>query len=196
MPVKKKKPKPCTAGGCSNDPEAYMSCGRPEFQHLICLICEGVYDDPVQCPSEHYFCKHCITNWLTRSQTCPIDRNVLQVRDLEPAPRILSDVINSLEIHCRYHCFGCQTGVAQKEPLPSHLAVCGYRWLPLRDHDYTGPGTTLYPVTGSSGQDVTRTPPVKTVRHNKFWKSKDRLRQGTADGKDYWLKFDPLSCFT
>ena len=122
--------------GMPLDPEEYLSHANPEFQHLICVICEGVFEDPVQCCSEHYFCRSCITDWLSRSATCPIDRSCLTAADLRPAPRLLTDVIASLLIRCRYHVFGCLHGMAGQRSLLQHLLSCDQREAPLLDHDY------------------------------------------------------------
>lgn len=125
-----------------NDPEQFLSCQNPEFQYLLCVICEGVYSDPLQCPSEHYFCRSCITTWLSRSQTCPIDRSQLAITDLKPAPRVIDKMISSLQVRCRFHLFGCNK-TPSSESLSQHVLTCDYRRHPLRDHDYPASHTSL-----------------------------------------------------
>ena len=54
---------------------------------------------------EHVFCNTCITEWLTSSQTCPIDRTNLTIDALKPAPRILRNFLSRYlfnSIYCRY----------------------------------------------------------------------------------------------
>lgn len=169
----------------TNDPEQYTSHQNPEFQHLICVICEGMYTEPQQCSSEHYFCRSCITNWITRSQTCPIDRSRLTIDDLRPAPRILSDMIQSLQIRCRYHLFGCKQGLSGETSLAHHLLVCDWRWHPLRDHDYCASRPDPRPDVRRPGTGVD--------------KVRDWLERGMGGGGDDGLfqrpKFDPRSYF-
>lgn len=120
-----------------NEPEQFASYNNPEFEHLICCICEGVFVDPVQCPSEHYFCRKCITQWLCRSQTCPVDRDPLVAEDLRPPSRILRDILASLQLSCRFRPFGCSEGIHTDEEMQrKHLSCCHFRSLPLKDHNY------------------------------------------------------------
>lgn len=120
-----------------SQPEEFASYNNPEFEHLICFICEGVYVDPVQCSEEHYFCRRCITQWLHRSQTCPVDRDPLVVEDLRPPPRILRDILASLQLSCRFRPFGCSEAIHTDEEMQrKHLSCCHFRSLPLKDHNY------------------------------------------------------------
>ena len=49
-------------------------------EELLCPICSGVLLDPVAAPEcEHAFCQPCISQWLTRRPTCPVDRQPVQV---------------------------------------------------------------------------------------------------------------------
>jgi len=126
----------------SRDPDEYASSCHPEFEHLICFICEGVFHDPVQCPNEHYFCKDCVKQWLRKHETCPVDLKELSENDLKAAPKILRDIISSLHLKCRYHVFGCQQLVypgTKREPssmVREHTASCQFRLWALVHHDY------------------------------------------------------------
>ncbi|UJR07931.1 hypothetical protein I4U23_012214 [Adineta vaga] len=93
-------------------------------EDFICSICGGVLQDPLQAPScEHTFCQICIHEWLSRSETCPIDRTPLQLEQLKPIPRILRNLLNRLDIACENE--GCSTRI-KLENLVNHLNECEY----------------------------------------------------------------------
>ena len=51
-------------------------------------------EEPVQCVNnEHYFCKKCISEHLTRSQTCPTCRDELTIDTLRPVSRVVRDLL-------------------------------------------------------------------------------------------------------
>lgn len=144
MAPKKRQPLTCMENKMSlpREPEEYVSYNNPEFQHLICFICEGVFEDPVQCQDQHYFCRTCIQEWLLINPSCPIDVKPLTKSDLKAAPRILKNIIDDLHVKCQYHVFGCPVTIHGGSPsIPSssvtdHTSTCIYRWWSLIDHDY------------------------------------------------------------
>jgi len=93
-------------------------------EELICSICGGVLQDPLQAPScEHAFCQICIQQWLSRSQTCPIDRTPIEINQLKSVPRILKNLLNRLDISCENE--GC-TARIKLDTLGNHLMDCEY----------------------------------------------------------------------
>ncbi|CAF1247721.1 unnamed protein product [Rotaria sp. Silwood1] len=93
-------------------------------EELICSICRGVLQDPLQIPScEHIFCRRCIEEWLSQTQICPVDRTPIEMNQLKLVPRILKNLLNRLEIMCENE--GCTT-VVKLDVLASHLADCEY----------------------------------------------------------------------
>ncbi|CAF1243620.1 unnamed protein product [Adineta steineri] len=100
-------------------------------EELICSICGGVLQDPLQAPScEHTFCQICIQEWLSRAQTCPIDRTPLEIDQMKPVPRILKNLLSrsydniySLDISCENE--GC-TAIVKLDLLVNHLIDCEY----------------------------------------------------------------------
>lgn len=61
---------------------------------LVCSICGMVLDSPVQVKQcEHAFCELCITEWMKHKNICPIDRNIITIMDVIPAPRILRNLL-------------------------------------------------------------------------------------------------------
>ncbi|KAH1002211.1 hypothetical protein HUJ04_008322 [Dendroctonus ponderosae] len=95
-------------------------------EELICPICSGVLEDPLQAPEcEHVFCKACITQWISRQPTCPVDRQTLTTAQLTQVPRILRNLLSRLNINCDNVRFGC-TRITNLEGLAAHLEDCDH----------------------------------------------------------------------
>ena len=68
-------------------------------EELICPICTGVLEAPMQAPvCEHAFCSACIREWISRGSggrsTCPVDRQEFTQNQLKPVPRILKNLLS------------------------------------------------------------------------------------------------------
>lgn len=97
---------------------------EPVDEELICPICVGVLEDPLQAPTcEHAFCKRCIYEWLNRQPVCPVDRQTITQVQLRPVARILKNLLSRLTITCENQVHGC-TGIFKLETLSSHLTKC------------------------------------------------------------------------
>jgi len=95
-------------------------------EELICPICSGVLEEPLQAPQcEHAFCAACINEWLTRQPTCPVDRNQITPNQLKPVPRILRNLLARLYINCDNASHGC-TALVKLDLLPGHLQECEF----------------------------------------------------------------------
>lgn len=93
-------------------------------EELMCSICGGVLEDPLQAPScEHAFCASCIHEWLNHQQNCPIDRRNLTPLQLKQVPRILKNLLSKLLISCDNTNFGCEA-VVRLDSLNTHLSQC------------------------------------------------------------------------
>ena len=69
------------------------------LNQLTCSIGLGVYNDPVELPCQHTFCKACIRGWLKKDSTCPKCRNTVN-KDLLRPHRIFANMINSSTFTC------------------------------------------------------------------------------------------------
>uniref|UniRef100_A0A4X2LXV7 E3 ubiquitin-protein ligase NRDP1 n=1 Tax=Vombatus ursinus TaxID=29139 RepID=A0A4X2LXV7_VOMUR len=93
-------------------------------EDLICPICHGVLEEPVQAPNcEHAFCNTCITQGSSWQQTCPVDGSVVTVPHLCPIPRIMRNMLSKLQITCNNAKAGC-SAILRLDNLMLHLISC------------------------------------------------------------------------
>jgi len=68
-----------------------------------CGICHSVLKNAVQSSKcEHVFCSECINEWLNHRNFCPHNCQSLTKTDLTPAPRIIRNLLNKLQIKCEF----------------------------------------------------------------------------------------------
>ncbi|XP_032078110.1 E3 ubiquitin-protein ligase NRDP1-like [Thamnophis elegans] len=96
---------------------------------LICCICRDVLQDPVQAPCEHAFCTSCIHGWLIQHNSCPEDRQFLDLSILRPLYRYMRNDLNRLQLHCTNRDRGCEI-VCSLESIDSHEYECEYTHVP------------------------------------------------------------------
>lgn len=113
-------------------------------EEFHCYICSLVLENPVQTSCEHHFCRHCISEWLTVNQLCPVDREPLSQPHLKPLNRSFRNLWNKLKMKCEFRkallsmnqcqCLrifvfieseGCEE-VVKLEHLQAHLTTCEY----------------------------------------------------------------------
>ena len=68
-------------------------------KHLICTICQEVFDDPKRIDCGHTFCSSCILQWASKSTMCPICRQKFS-KDGLPRDLIAFNIINDMEVTC------------------------------------------------------------------------------------------------
>ena len=92
---------------------------------LICSICHNVFDNPVQDPDGHVFCRQCIETWIENEKyKCPIDKKRLIVHDLKQANTVKNKV-DYLDISCEYKKYGCQQ-ILKCRLLQNHKYDCNF----------------------------------------------------------------------
>ena len=102
---------------------------------LICCICTGVLEDPVESPCRHVFCSKCVKPWVDKNSTCPQCRGTTYQKDLKPVLPILKNIINKQKIYCEYKEIGCEK-VLTIETVRRHLKNCPFA--PKRIHRDNG----------------------------------------------------------
>ncbi|KAJ6640026.1 E3 ubiquitin-protein ligase NRDP1 [Pseudolycoriella hygida] len=95
-------------------------------KEFICSICMMVMKNPVQSPCEHIFCSECIRSWIPLLENCPVDRQLLRPDDLKPTPRYFRNLLDKLEIRCKFESLGCEM-IVPLERLQDHLANCKHK---------------------------------------------------------------------
>jgi hypothetical protein len=93
---------------------------------LICPICHGVVERPVQTPSEHLFCEDELLEWMLRSELCPLTHEPLDPRTITKPGRIITNMLAALERYCPNKEMGC-TWQGPCDRLPSHLTGCEWQ---------------------------------------------------------------------
>eukprot|EP00899_Mesostigma_viride_P014362 jgi/Mesvir1/22927/Mv19443-RA.3 len=99
---------------------------QPISEDLVCNICTGVLQDPVEGPCEHLACRECLDGWLQRSddKTCPTCRQRLMPDTIKQAHRVVRNQLDAMEVTCDNAARGCPAVVALGA-LRNHLVSCG-----------------------------------------------------------------------
>ncbi|CAG2180459.1 unnamed protein product, partial [Oppiella nova] len=63
-----------------------------------------------QCCQQCY-CRECIHSWLSNSNTCPNDRKRLYREDVCPAPRLVTNLLNKMQVKCEFYDKGCESSM-------------------------------------------------------------------------------------
>ena len=92
---------------------------------LICSICTGVLEKPLETSCQHLFCGECIQEWLSRQKTCPHCRKNITTTDLRQVLPDLKNILSKQKINCEYKSNGCKELVTT-EALPTHLSFRSY----------------------------------------------------------------------
>lgn len=103
----------------------------PPDPDLICCICQGVLNGPVESPCRHVYCRLCIERWLDNNENCPTCRDVLHTSELKPVLPILQNMINRLTRKCRFMFSGCKEKIPV-ERFESHIKACDFELFDCR----------------------------------------------------------------
>eukprot|EP00899_Mesostigma_viride_P020264 jgi/Mesvir1/28239/Mv04784-RA.1 len=98
----------------------------PVPEDLVCIICTGVLQDPVEGDCEHPACRACLDAWLQqpgRVGTCPTCRKPLKKK--KTVHRYMMNQILALQVTCDNAGRGCPE-VITFEHLRTHVANCGW----------------------------------------------------------------------
>ena len=120
---------------------------------LICSICKGVLENPLETSCQHLFCGECIHQWLLRCKSCPQCRKGIVKANLRQVLPALKNILNKQKIYCEYKSNGCKE-LLTIEALPRHVSSCLYVNAPpvsmaLTDKSDDGSDTHTAAVNGS-----------------------------------------------
>ncbi|TVY86249.1 TNF receptor-associated factor 6-B [Lachnellula willkommii] len=88
----------------------------PVDENLVCPICRCPLVDPVLTECDHIFCRSCITDALSNTKLCPIDRSPLDSDGVGRAPKMVHNQLDSLKAKCP-----CCTSSFARSMLENHL---------------------------------------------------------------------------
>jgi len=109
------------------DKSRFVDIEDSQLSEFTCGICLGVFNNPFETKCcRQTFCKQCIENWISKSNTCPLDRSLLRAHDLIKSSKIVINLLSKLKIKCDNSDKGCQQ-VIDLGSLSSHLIVCDFR---------------------------------------------------------------------
>ena len=79
-------------------------------KHIICSICQEIFDEPVRLYCCHTFCKNCILSFKQYTNNCPICRadlklkcecqNCIDTNNFNSKDLITLNIVNDLEVYC------------------------------------------------------------------------------------------------
>jgi hypothetical protein len=72
----------------------------------LCILCSGVYFDPVNDIHGHCFCRSCIETNLKKTSHCPIGNELVSQKQLITLP-FITQTIYSQKVFCKNTCYGC-----------------------------------------------------------------------------------------
>eukprot|EP01137_Pigoraptor_chileana_P029942 Opistho-2@15871 len=70
------------------------------MKHLQCPMCLDVFVKPTVTECDHTFCADCISHWISRMPSCPVDRQRVDYWTLKPATRLVRNQIDDLTVVC------------------------------------------------------------------------------------------------
>ncbi|KAI1841934.1 hypothetical protein JX266_011904 [Neoarthrinium moseri] len=83
-------------------------------ENLICPICRVALVGPVITNCDHVFCHRCLVQAHALNPVCPVDRLPLKlVSETRPAPKIVQNQLDNLNVRCPNHARGCHLVVAR-----------------------------------------------------------------------------------
>eukprot|EP00826_Nyctotherus_ovalis_P058919 TRINITY_DN8148_c0_g1_i1.p1 TRINITY_DN8148_c0_g1~~TRINITY_DN8148_c0_g1_i1.p1 ORF type:complete len:415 (-),score=89.94 TRINITY_DN8148_c0_g1_i1:36-1280(-) len=75
------------------------------LNQLTCSIGLGIFNEPMELPCQHTFCKSCIKGWLKKDSSCPKCRNTVS-KDSLKVHRVFASMIDNSVIACNNE--GCK----------------------------------------------------------------------------------------
>ncbi|KAG8749780.1 hypothetical protein FRC14_001100, partial [Serendipita sp. 396] len=97
----------------------------------VCCICRHPFVEPTSSSTcGHTFCRDCITEALSHTLACPVDRSSLHHDDLKPAHVIIRNLVDELLVECPNKADGC-TQTFQRHTVAAHIRhTCDYTEVP------------------------------------------------------------------
>jgi len=82
-------------------------CGvHKKCKVLECVICYERIENYLTLTCGHTFCKHCISMWIARHNTCPCCRTIISSRDISRSVRYCCEIDYARKIYITNYYFG------------------------------------------------------------------------------------------
>lgn len=104
-------------------------------EQLACPVCTCGFVTPYSTKCGHTFCRLCILSTMRVTDSgnrCPICRSEIDPESLQPAPLVLVDLVNELQVRCPFTGRGCEF-VGPRSQMEMHCRQqCEYAEVPCR----------------------------------------------------------------
>lgn len=104
-------------------------------EQLSCPVCTCGFVTPYSTKCGHTFCRLCILSTMRVADSgnrCPICRTQIDPETLQPAPLVLVDLVNELQVKCPFTIRGC-AHVGPRSQMEMHCRQqCDYAQVPCR----------------------------------------------------------------
>ena len=110
--------------------DIFVDCSTVD--KLLCHVCYNVLLEPVAFDCRHFVCHQCMNRLHVHAlaknvpPSCPYCRTT---GNFSPADKLITDVINSLEVKCYFRREGCTDKITYAER-DEHSRTCKYRTEP------------------------------------------------------------------
>ena len=89
-------------------------------EHLVCPICQEIFNYPIALLCGHVFCDGCIREWLKQQRNCPECRQSADMRNSHK-DLIAHKFLDSVPVYCSY--LGC-SWIGRMDALQGHMSEC------------------------------------------------------------------------
>ena len=107
-------------------PERFVIAAENILRIILCVICHGVPDDPVQTTGGgcfHMFCRACLAQWHHEEANCPMCKVGCDIAPVSPGYRQLWETVYAV---CPHRNQGCLLELSLDE-FHEHEQRCEYR---------------------------------------------------------------------
>ncbi len=95
---------------------------RQRLKEYICILCEGVYHNPVIVKCGHVFCKSCVNMHLEFSEKCPQCGKLIEKNRIQSIKFVI-EIVDKQNIYCKNRNQGCEW-IGKVPELEIHLRKC------------------------------------------------------------------------
>jgi len=97
---------------------------RQRLKEYICILCEGVYHNPVIVKCGHVFCKSCVNMHLEFSEKCPQCGKLIEKNRIQSIKFVI-EIVDKQNIYCKNRNQGCEW-IGKVPELEIHLRKCAH----------------------------------------------------------------------